>query len=341
MEDLPRQVLNAFNISPKKIIKSRLSYICRCDFDKDLKSKNGKNAKVIQKSLFSEKNLIQSQEIKHILLQNGFETLDNYFASSQNTPYYKLNTDIYIMKNFVETSETDFSNSAEVKKILKKTAQMHKALANSEIPPGLCNVTATNILNDIMTKRQNLKKTKKICTNKKHLSDFDVLFIKNYTYFQDIADKAINTFMLEETKFKNYLNNEFLKHTGKFICHSSLKEETVLKLKNDYCITGFENAKSRYYLYDIADILERYIRKHARPLVSFSEFAEEYSSVNTLNETDLNLLKIIMLFPERYIKMCGEVYSKGRSFVPNFLTKKISEIIFKKEEKEKFIFERI
>lgn len=321
MEELNKQIPAGFNIKPKSIIKSRLSYICRTD----------KGMRLIQKTQTSEEKLLFTHALKQHIEKSGFFVADKFYISNQNTPYYVFENETYIMTHFNETEDSDFTSSDDIKEIVRITARFHNSAKNFVFPKGKI-YPGINLTEYFLKQLQKFKSIKKQLSSKSCLSDFDVLFIKNYDYFYSEAAEALD--ILKNSAYNKLYDNSIQKS---YICHNALKEETVIKLKNKFSIISFENASAAPCLWDFADILNRYIRKHVPPAAEISGLIEIYNSENAITSDEVNVFYAILKFPLKYIKTCCDFCSKGLPFTPNSVINRMKTIIEQKERTKLYI----
>ena len=315
MENLKNEVLAGFEIIPKAIIKSKHSYIC----------KTSRGTKVIQKTAAKEKSVIAAHKIKTLLEEGGFPVYDKFYMSNQGTPFFSLDDEKYIMTDFKDFDESDFSNADDVKEVIKAAAYFHKLSKNIDVgfEPNI------NILKTYERQFSVFKNIKKNISSKGSLSEFDVIFIKNYDYFFKRAKSALDA-----------LNNIF----GNFrfdkkiltLCHNNIKEETAVKYKGNMSLIYFENCTAGLFISDFSDIINRYVRKHTPPALNFDDILEAYFKINPLSKADVELLRAILRFPSKYMKICCDFYSKGMPFVPNSVVNHLKRIISQKSIYESY-----
>lgn len=315
MENLKSEVFSGFGIKPKSITKSKHCYICRTNF----------GTKVIQKTTASEKALLLACKIKQELENSGYPIYDKYYISDQGTPFFVFDNEKYIMTDFKELTEADFSAGLDVIDVIKATALFHKISKNIVVE----NAHNTNILNIYKKQLAKFKNIKKNISSKGSFSEFDVIFIKNYDYFFENALNSLYT--LNDVLEKFYAENENLS-----ICHGLIKEETAVRYKNKMSLISFENVSKGLFICDFADIINRYIRKHASVALNFETIIETYSEIYPISSCEIEILQAMLKFPAKYIKTCCDFYSKGIPFVPNSVVNHLKCIISQKKMTENY-----
>lgn len=315
MENLKQEVLKGFEIIPKSIVKSKHSYICR----------TSANTKLIQKIQASEEELIFADKLKSELELNGYPVFDKFYASVQNLPFFSLDGEKYIMTDYKDFAESDFSNGGDVIKVIKAAALFHKISKTIDMK----GKSRPDILSVCEKQLSNFKNIKRNISSKGRFSEFDVIFLKNYDYF---LKKAQNALSILKELFKNpgYGKN------FEIICHNNIKEETAVKYNGTVSLISFENASAGLFIYDFSDIINRYVRKHTPPALSFESILDAYFKINPLTDIEIKILRAILKFPSKYIKICCDFYSKGMPFVPNSVINHLKCIISQKNIYENY-----
>lgn len=316
MENLKTEITSGFEIIPKNILKSKYSYIC----------KTSEGTKVIQKINATEKEILDSHNIKEALKKNGYPIYDRFYISTQGVPFFEFDGEKYVMMDFKDFKDSDFSDGKDVISTIKATALFHKCSKklNYEVEK---NFDVLNLYNKQLAK---FKLIKKNISAKSNFSEFDFIFIKNYDYFYEKAINSINK--LEEIIGKEKNNGSLFT-----LCHNNIKEETAVKPKNGITsLICFENISKGLFISDFSDVINRYLRKYTPPVLNFETILENYFKINHLSDKDVKVLQAMLEFPAKYIKTCCDFYSKGLPFVPNSVVNHLKSIIIKKNIYENY-----
>ena len=67
-----------------------------------------------------------ADKLKSELEKKGYPVYDKFYKSTQNLPYFALDGEKYIMTDFKDFSDSDFSDGNDVKKIIQTTALFHR-----------------------------------------------------------------------------------------------------------------------------------------------------------------------------------------------------------------------
>ncbi len=315
------QVLQGFRIRPKRIVKEKSYYIISTD----------KGSRVIKKCMDTKGHLLFQNEIKEFLHRSGFKNVDRFYLSTQSTPFFEYDENIYVMTDHFNFKESVFSDNEDFVKIIKTVSEFHKVSANidfkNESYYGNENLTTTY-------KKQiiEIETIKKGIRQRGKLSDFDVLFLKNYDHYMELMKESLQ--LLEKTKLSVALAYS---KNAKTISHNLLKEEHLLIDHDKVYITGFSQACIDYQIFDVCAIIQRYAKN--LPLEHFGvyDILELYDKTNPIAKEDVEILYPILIYPNKFVKICKQYYAKKRSWTPSAIINRMSEVIDSKEKYENFV----
>ncbi len=321
MEDLNFRVLQGFGVKAKKIIKEKSYYICNTD----------KGHRVIRKSLDSAQHIVFQHEIKEQLFQRGFTNTDRYKTSVWGHPYFESEGSIYVMTDLANFTEINFSDGKQMLQAVATLAQFHK-LANHITVRGTYFYCDDRNIEEYNKSTDELNSIRKSLVNQRRLSDFDVLFLKNYKEYQDYIKQATDS--LQQTKFRELKKKASENLT---ICHNRLKEENFLFSGSDLFLTGFSNAGIDLQLFDLCAIIQRYTKYLPEVSLSIGRLLDEYCKYINLTSEHFRIIHGILLYPSQFIKLCKQYYSKKRHFIPTALINRLNTLLVNAKGYENFI----
>lgn len=324
MDDLSVKVLRAYDIKGAGIIKEKGAYRIQLKAESRLIRKTNQTAKKIQ----------FQHEIKENLYESGFENIDRFYFSSQNKPYFQLDEDIYTMTDLINYPEACFSNNREFISILECMSKMHKLLNQKgyrHFNEFTGEESATSEYEKVLVK---IKKIKASLNIEKRLSDIDVMFLKNYNYYIDRIEQTISR--LKKTKFEEYLKKS--KAEG-FVRHNNLKEENIFVNETSVYITNFSESAVGYYLYDLDNVIRRYMKRLPADCLPVSKIVEIYDKHNSLNDDELDILYALLIYPQKFVKVSSQYYSKKHAFIPGSIYARMQAEIENREPHERYLSE--
>jgi len=316
LEENNYNIVSGFNMRLKSISKSKYMFICKTD----------KGMFYLREVNLKADRIEFIHNIKENLADKGFTNINRFCISSLNKPYYIYNQKIYIMTKYIDYIESDFKNIECAEAISSELARFHSIAIAKPYYIGI------DIKTDFQKKFDRLKKIKKFINNQSRLTDFDVLFIKNYTYFYNQALEAIE--ILNNSNY-DYLKSEAVKNG--YVCHNCIKEENFVVKDNKIHIIGFNDCCVDLPIVDLSEFIKRYIRKHGDNYIKLNSLLDCYIKNKGLTNDEQEVLKAILKFPDKYIKLCDGVYTKRKSLITNSIKNRVNEIIENKEHFKEYI----
>ena len=116
LEDLNINILRGFKIRARNIAKDKAGYLCNTET----------GVKAIRKSLCDQKSLLFQHVTKTHLHQNGFQSIDMFYMSSQDTPFFEYGGETFVMTDLMGGRVLDFSCDEDFAKALEALAKVHK-----------------------------------------------------------------------------------------------------------------------------------------------------------------------------------------------------------------------
>lgn len=289
--------------------------------------------KVIKPVENSISKLLFQYSVKEHLYNKGFKQIDRFYISSKNMPYYIHEGTPYVMTDWVEGKECDFSNLYDIKKAISTLGDMHKVSKGmTPVEGSLIKPYEENLPFKMKKRIVEFRRIKKIINRQSHLSDFDLLFLRHYRDYEEHGLRALG--WLKEIDY-NAIRNKIQKE--KFFCHNDYTYHNLLMLpKGHVYVTRFEHCKYGFPIYDLIYVLKKIMRKHKWDIKVADELLLLYNQKVDINDVK-NVLISLLLFPDDFWKVCNRYYNSKRSWAFQSPVNKLGLIINQKENLNQFI----
>lgn len=322
MEMLNGYVPKCFGIKIKSIRKEKSSFICQTE----------RGAKIIRRSLSEIHEIEFQHKVKECLFANDFPNTDRFALSVDSQPFVFFENDIYVMTDYFDNRETVFKEKSELFELTKTVARMHLCLKEQEFPDSPPHPLYSDPARLHSKSESDLRRYKKRLPAR--LSDLDVIFLKNFAYYTELLENWAK-YCASTDCFSR------IRTTG--ICHNAIKEENILLGDGTYYVTNFSDCSKGAPVYDLADIISRYLKSLGKntPDISAREIAEVYDSVNPLTKDDYSALYAVLKFPSKFMKVAGQYYDKKRSWVPGSLISRMTEVTESKGTYDDYVDELV
>jgi len=317
LEDLNIQIPAGFGLKAGRIIKDKNGYIYETP-----------KGRILIKKVFESYDFISfSHSLKEALYKEGFELTDRYRLSTSGLPYVLWENKAYVAKEYLPFRGIDFNDNDDLRAALTSIARMHRASRGKRLYPAYYG--DQGLKDKYSDKLRELQTAKKKAGQKKRLSDFDVMFLKNYTYYEERLQKSIDILSAtDENKAE------------KCFCHNYLKEETILiNDEKQAILTDFSRCLIDTPVTDLVQIINRYIKCKPSCPLSITDILNIYQNENPLSEDELRLLRPLLMYPEAFLKLSFRYYSKNRSWIPGSIVKRMESVMNPQELLERYLEE--
>jgi len=316
-----KKILDKFGIDFTSIIPYREGYMLSLQDDRFF----------LRKADYSLDRLMYIHRAKEHLKAKGFMNMDKYVLSKDGEPYASLNDTLYVMTSVPGGRECNLNQRGDIQKASRELARLHRASA------GFVGGTGTETKSELykiplyFTKRlEELKKLKKLA--KKGNKEFDSIFLRYSDVFFDVAERAI--YMLQVSQYQSLCKKA--EKEGMF-CHHDFTHSNIL-INEEYAnIINFDFICPELKIYDLTNFLRRKLRKCNWDFEEGKFIIDEYMSVHSLNEEELRVMGIMLMFPQKMWRVCNRYYNSRRSFYEKGYIVQLREVIDEIEPSRSFI----
>lgn len=321
MQDIDREISEKFNLNIKNIVPFKDAHI--------VNTTSGK--KILRISKLHPDKILFVHGAKEHLFKNNFANLDRYLCTIEDDPYIYLNGGYYTLVNMIEGRECNLDNREDTIAATRLLASFHKASKGYIAPPGSMIEDDLGKIPLYFNKRlSELKKLKKIA--KKGRSKFDYLFLDCIDYFYGVGDSVIK--QLENSGYNELVCNA---REDKSFCHHDFTHRNIFFNDKDVYLTSFDYCCYELKVYDIANFLRRKLRKCNWNVNEARIILDEYVKIEPISDEEFNILKLMLLFPQKFWRVANKYYNSKRSWTERIFTAKLQEVIDEVSYHEKFI----
>ncbi|SHK06937.1 spore coat protein, CotS family [Hathewaya proteolytica DSM 3090] len=261
---------------------------------------------------------------------HGFHRVINYVAGVDGKilQYYKGET--YCVMELVDGRESSYTNPVEVSISAQGMAELHKASKGyNTVYDEFDN---RNKLKDSFNKQ--IDEIMDIKDMVKHFSvknQFDTLVVNNVDKFLEKAFLALS--YLEKSNY-----NEIVKCQEKVaLCHHDLAYHNILIKDNKANFIDFDYAIVDIKVHDVANYIMKVIKNFAFSFEKCQDIIDEYKKNYVLYDDEINLLYIMLLFPNRVFSLIKSYYYKEKQWEYNVFLNRLNEKFIMYGEEEEFL----
>lgn len=311
MHELEKELQENYNIKINSISNFRDMFIANTESGKRLiKISNLKPDRV---------NFIS--EVKDHLFNNGFCNIDKNICTNSGKAYITYNDQTIYMSSFIEGRECNLDSREESIRCARLLARMHRASSGFVCSENSTPRTELGRLPGCYKKRlDEIKKLKKNAQRGK--MKFDNLMCKYVDYFHDLGERAIN--ILDTSDYYELVEEA---EKSKNISHHDFNHHNIFVQNDEMYLINFEYCCYDLKVYDLVNLLRRKMRKCQWDIDEAAIIINEYSKIETLGESELDLMKAMLMFPQKFWRVVNKYYNSRKSWSEQNYVSRLEEVI--------------
>lgn len=280
--------------------------------------------------------------VKNTAKNNGFEYTDIFVRNKAGELITKTSQqEAYVVKEWFDAAEISIKSEAAVIDGVKVLANLHKALRAENTDDTKENITLQPFkiqtrLNDIFVKHlKEMKRVRIYVKEKRTKNEFETEYINMCDEFMEEAKTAINR--LTQTNYDGLYDRALRNRT---ICHGDYNYHNILALnrvKNAYAVVNFEKAVFGIQCLDFYQYLRKIMEKNDWNIELGRCMIDTYINAVGAGEEEVELLGILVCFPEKFWKLTNFYYNSKKSWIPQKNLKKLTALRQQQEKKTLFL----
>jgi CotS family spore coat protein len=297
-------------------------------------AKTDKGDKCLKKLNYGIQKLMYIHKAKEHIVNNGFGRIDRYEVTPTGAPCAVVNDDIYVVTNWIEGRECDFRNNEELKRAAETLARFHLC-ARGFVPEENLKVRDDigKFPNTLQKRMMTLNKMRDIARKNKKKTEFDMLYLSNVDYYLKQAQNTLSTLNMNSYA---WVCEEAIREN--VLCHHDFTYHNILFDREDNAhVIDFDYCKSEIQIYDLATLIVKSLKRLDWNKESARLIIETYGSIKPINKYEYDILKSLLMFPQRFWRIANRYYYKEAGWSESTFLKKIKEIIDERENYTEFI----
>lgn len=322
-------------------------YLCRYDLDVEffeqmnlkindlwparnifvLDTQEGK--KILKLISYEEDKLSFIVDILKYLKKTYNEVLDiNKF---ENGKYFvERNNCKYILLNLIEGIECNLNNPIDLEAATKAIAKLHIAGYGSfdEFKDKYKNkLSLGSLIEKFKEGKATLIECKKLAQVKLYKNEFDKIFLSNVDDNLEKMEVAIK--MLENSNYKKMCKNkDYIT-----ICHNDLAYHNMIITNDKVSFIDFDYTNIDLRILDVFNFAIKTLKRYAFDYDIYTNIIENYNSVSQLTNEELDLFKILLVYPNDFLTISKNYYYALKDWrFESYVNKLENKILYKKEK---------
>lgn len=318
------EISTQFGLQINEVIPMKGVYLIKTD----------KGNKCLKKIGYGTQKLLYIYKAKEHIVSNGFDRIDRNCLTLEGAPYAFVNDDVYVVTEWIDARECDFKNPEDLKRAAETLGTFH--LHARGFTPDEDTKVRSDIgkLPNTLDKRMiTLNKMRDIARKNKRKTEFDMLYLTNVEFYLKLSKEALNS--LDSLSYKRVCDNAL---SEKVLSHHDFTYHNILFKENgESYVIDFDYCKWEMQIYDVATLLIKALKRLNWNKDSGKLVLDAYGSIKPISEDELNILKTLLVFPQRFWRLANRYYYKEAGWSEASFVKKMREIIDERENYLSFI----
>ncbi len=297
MDDINTKILQqGFGVRLVSSYRTRTGLVCRTD----------RGLAELKKTFADDVSLEMEYALKEYLLSKGFEGVETACRTMEDMPCFRLDDAAYMLIKYVPSRRMDFEDMADMKETAETLALFHNAAEGFSDERIRC---SGGSVDDFFGKR-----TAEFSRIRKRIKTFgdytavDLMVIKYFDYYMDrihMASELLNK--------AGYSDVSRLAEENRSVCHNSFKNDNIRKCENeDIVVAGLSGCTIDLSITDVAYLIRRYIKSDLADIKGIEEILAGYSKHRNITDSDMDIIRGMLIYPYKFLKLCNEHYNKRR-----------------------------
>ncbi len=258
--------------------------------------------------------------IKHVMdkiEENGFPYIDNLIANKEEElSVMDMDGKRYVLKRYMQGRECNVSDQSECCNMIAQIAKLHKFMEFKEM------LEEEIVIKDFSKRELELTRARSFMRKQPQKGDFEIAFLKEFDYFQSVANKA------DSYLDKHCLDtlSTLVKQNG-MCCHGECNQHNILNDGDHIAAVSFEKTGMDIQVRDLYLFLRKILEKNQWSFPFGIAIVESYEKEKPLIKEERQYLYARLLYPERYWKIANAYLNKRKSLPPRRQIEKLSALM--------------
>jgi len=354
VEDRSQEALKKYRLKIYNIYRARGAFLLETDCGLKLyKCFEGSR----NRALFENK-------VKDHLLQHGYSNTDLFVKTTDDDIFSDDSAGCqYIMKNWYWGEECNLKELLQIEAASSNLARLHCILKDVDFTREQLEHNISPDLTETFDKRnRELKRVKAYIREKRQKNEFELSYLNYYDAFYEQGLLAADRLL--SSSYQSLLA-EAVKQRS--VCHGNYTYHNIIMLKSKadaisktyvppgwinkqplsvaelggsggmIATTNFEKSYIGLQIGDLYQFVRKVMEKNDWDILYGSNIIEAYDRVKPISKAELNVLYLLLLYPEKFWKITNFYYNGKKSWVSGRNTQKLNMIGEQNAKKEMFL----
>lgn len=357
MEDRSQEALKRYHLKVYNIYRARGAFLLETDG----------GLKLFKCFEGSRNRALFELKVKEYLFQHGYcntdlfvKTMDDDIISEDSLGNQ------YIMKNWFWGEECNLKELSQIEAASANLARLHSILKDVDFTKEQLEYNISDDLTETFDKRnRELKRVKAYIRDKRQKNEFELSYLNYYEAFYEQGVLAAKR--LESSAYLSLMAEAVLQRT---VCHGNYTYHNIIMLKSKteamskayvppgwinqqplsatatdltganstfLATTNFEKSHIGMQISDLYQFVRKVMEKNDWDILYGSNIIEAYDKIKPISKEELNVLYLLLLYPEKFWKITNFYYNGKKSWVSERNVQKLNSIGEQNAKKEMFL----
>ncbi len=355
MEDRSQEAIKKYRLKVYNIYRARGAFLLETDCGLKLyKCFEGSR----NRALFENK-------VKEHLYQNGYFNTDLFVRTLEDDIVSEDSAGCqYIMKNWFWGEECNLKELSQIEMASANLAKLHCILRNVEFTKEQIEHNISADLTETFEKRnRELKRVRGYIRDKRQKNEFEISYLN---YYDDFYEQGL--LAAEKLANSSYAQMLAASIREQQVCHGNYTYHNIIMLKNKteamskayvppgwinrqplsvtdlsaacnqlIATTNFEKSYIGLQISDLYQFVRKVMEKNDWDILYGSNMIEAYDKIKPISKEELNILYVLLLYPEKFWKITNFYYNGKKAWVSGRNIQKLNSIGEQNVKKEMFL----
>lgn len=321
------EVLEQFGISAYRTTRGRGAFICETN----------RGMVLLRETSSKEEKFAKEYYITEEIKKAGFDKVDAFIKTTEGMLLAEdADKKKYYLKKWYDATECDVKKFNDVMEASKAIARMHKSLEKIIIPDDGENnfhmPMSVSLEEKYQRKMREMKSLRNYLRKKKKKSVFERAVYESMEGFIKEGNDTIESLIISGySAFYGKIQKE------KVITHGSCNHHNILNGRGYVAIVNFERATINVPVTDLYDFMRKILEKYNWDIKLAYGIINEYNSIRSISDDEMNVLAHLFAFPEKYFKILDHYYNSSKAWLPDKDVEKLNVALKQNEARRRFV----
>lgn len=280
----------------------------------------------------SKQHIENENKIKQHLIDQGYKNVDQYIPNkegewiTENSHGEKM-----VIRDWFQGEECSLKEKSQAEGAAKNLAVLHKKLKGVKLSFEEKGHEDRKLTEVFGKHNRELKRVRSYIIEKKQKNEFEICFLDSFESFYQQGKESERLLALSEyERLMKQAEEEEL------VCHGAYNYHNVLMTRKGIATTNFDKSGIGVQVLDLYGFLRKAMEKNNWNLELGLGLIESYQRERSLSKQELQLLYILMLYPEKFWKITNYYFNNKKSWISARNIQKL--VSLKEQEKQKKFF---